>query len=164
MEKRNIVVARQLQIGDPIFVIVAKPMDDHLGKNSNSNLEYFDVVTESVFALELDKNRSSNVVINDQVSVPLDGKFGEQYDNIILNEETAHKAVISRIKKEKAKAEAIVKNAKEEVERAKDEVKKAEAELGGVENNLAVFEGKNTLNKKGAGKVFISVPETKEDE
>ena len=164
MEKRNIVVARQLQIGDPIFVIVAKPIDDHLGKKSNSNLEYFDVVTETVFALELDKNRSSNVVINEQASVPLDGKFGENYDNIILNEETAHKAVVSRIKKELAKAEAIVTNAEDEVDRAKKEVEKAKAELKGVESNLAVFEGKSTLNKKGTRAVFISVPESKEDE
>lgn len=140
-EKRYVAVPRQLQLGDSIFTIIAKQLDDHLGKDAKSELEYFDLEPTIVTDLKLDPDKPKNILINNRRSVPADGKLGREDDDLILNECDARDAVISRIKKEKGKAEEIVK--------------KAERELKAVEDNLAIFTNKTTLNKKGA-KVIIS--------
>lgn len=139
MEKRVVLIPRNLQLGDSIFRIEKHPLDEHA--NSVSKLKCYDLVSEEVTTLGLDPGKKGNMLINEKISVPMDGKLvSGEVGELIVNEVEAKKAIVKLIKEEIVKAELIVKTAKEELESVKE--------------NLNIFE-EMSLNKKPT-KVFIT--------
>jgi hypothetical protein len=139
-EKRIIEIPRNLQLGDYFYQIKARPLDEHLGKKSNSELEFYDVDPTMVVDLKFDPGKPKNILINNRISLPADGAL-EYEDGLLLNEKDALDAVRSLYKKMETKAKAVVA--------------KAEEELKSLQSAREIFENKKSLNKKGARNVVV---------
>jgi len=126
-EKRVISIPRQLQIGDFIFRVVAMSLSKK-DSDIRTNLECYDVDAIEVTGLKIDPSKPKNILINEKVSLPADGKLKYE-DDIILNEKEAKEAVLTMYSKT---------------------IDQVEKELDALVKAKNLFVKKDSLNKKGA--------------
>jgi hypothetical protein len=141
-EERYIAIPRQLQLGDPLFTIVAFPLfDDAKPGDPLAKVEWFDVQVTTVESLERDPQKTNYILINKKVSLLADGELNDT-KGVILNESDARKAVITMYDKESNKLDDLNKR----IQQAKKSFDKA----------LVTFKNK-TLNREPID-VHLEVP------
>ena len=120
-EERYIAIPRQLQLGDPLFSIVAFPLfDDSKPGDPLSKIEWFDIKVTVVDSLSRDPQKTDHILVNNKVSLLADGELNDTR-GVILNEVDARKAVMTMYEKESDKLEDLMKK----IQQAKKTFEKA---------------------------------------